>query len=119
MAEIEDAIADGVVDAMDVGEIAPTSAGIVSLHGAGEVGSIHASSATTPMDTGPNAGAGTRPMDAGFLEIVDNPDHAQHVAEARAAHRAAYLSLRRFRDAPIVSPGTVPGLAPHNERPKQ
>ena len=66
MAEIEQTIVDGVIDAMDVGEVAPTSAGFVPLHGAGEVGSIHASSATTPMDTGPNAGSATRPMDAGF-----------------------------------------------------
>ena len=111
MAEIEDAITDGVVDAMDVGATSPTSAGFVPLHGAGEVGSIHASSATTPMDTGPNAGTATRPMSPGYIEIVDNPDHAQHVAEAKAAFAAADLSLRLFREA-FAPVGTVPGLSP-------
>ena len=110
MAEIEDAIADGVIDALDVGTPSPPSAGFVPLHGTGEVGSIHASSATTPMDTGPNAGSGTRPMAAGFLGIADNPDYERHVAEAKAAHAAADLSLRLFREA-FAPVGTVPGLA--------
>ena len=110
MTEIEDEIADALAASMDASEVAPTSAGFVPLHGAGEVGDMHSSSATTPMDTGPNAGTATRPMDTGFLEITDNPDYAKNVAEAAVAHAAADLSLRRYRDAPIVSPGTVPGL---------
>ena len=107
----EQTIADGVIDALDVGEVAPTSTGFVPLHGAGEVGSIHASSSTTPWDTGMNAGIETRPMDSGFLGATDNPDHAVHVAEAKRAHAAADLSLSQFRNAPLAPSGTVPGLA--------
>ena len=110
MGEIEAAITDGIADALDVGEIAPTDAGFVPLHGSGDVGEMNSSSSTRPMDTGPNAGAATRPMDAGYLEIVDNPDHAKNVAEAKAAHAAADLSLRQYRNSPATLPGTVPGL---------
>ena len=112
MGEIETAITDGVVDALDVGEIAPTDAGFAPLHGSGDVGDMNASSSTRPMDadSSPNAGTGTRPMDKGFLEITDNPDHAKNVAAAKAAHAATDLSLRRYRNSPATSPGTVPGL---------
>ena len=110
MGEIEKAITDGVVNAMDVDEVAPTPTGFVPLHATGKVGDMNSNSSTQPWDTGMNAGTATRPMAPGYIGITDNPDHARHVAEAKAAHAVADASLRRFRNAPIVSPGTVPGL---------
>ena len=111
--KIESAIAEELAAALAADDVAPADPTFVSQHGTGDVGDMNSSSATTPMDTGLNAGAGTRPATGGFMEIAHNPDYSKNVAEAKAAHLAADLSLRRFRDAPIVSPGTVPGLAPH------
>lgn len=110
MATIESEIADALAASLDSGESAPTRAGFVSLHGGGDVGGMHSSSSTTPMDDSMNAGAATRPMQAGFL-TVDDTDHARHVAEAKAAFAASDLSLRLFRGASAPS-GTVPGLSP-------
>ena len=112
MANTEQSIVDRVLDALDAEEATPMSTGSSPLHGTGEVGSIHSNSATRPFNTGMNAGSETRPMDAGFLEIADNPDYARHVAEAEAAHVAADLSLRRFRNNPVAPSGNVPGLVP-------
>ena len=110
MATIESEIADALAASLDSGETAPTSVGFVSLHGSGDVGGMHSSSSTTPMIFGLNAGAATRPMQAGFL-TVDDTDHARHVAEAKAVFAASDLSLRLFRDASAPT-GTVPGLSP-------
>ena len=111
--KIESAIAEELAAALEADEVAPANPSFVPQHGTGEVGEMNSSSATTPMDTGLNAGAGTRPAPAGFMELAHDPGHSKNVAEAKAAHLEADQSLRRFRNAPIVSPGSVPGLAPH------
>ena len=108
--KIEDQIAEELAAALESDEVAPANPNFVSHHGTGAVGDLNSSSATTPMDLGMNGGAGTRPMPDGFL-TVDDTDHARHVAEAQAAHAMADASLRRFRNAPIVQPGAVAGLA--------
>ena len=115
MAETEVRVVTDIVDKLDKSDesTARPSASFGPMHSSSEtVDSIHASSATQPLDGGTlHGGNGTAPLGAGW-ELPDDPEaFARARAEVKATQGATALSLRQFATGYLEPSGTVAGLS--------
>ena len=115
MAEIEDKVATeiaGKIDQSDKSMAKPSAAFGPINSGSETLDSLHASSATQPLDGGTmHSGVGTKPLGPGW-ELPDNPaEFARARAEVKASQAATSESLRRHASGYFEPSGTISGLS--------
>ena len=126
MDEIEPNVADAIAGEIDAADDATAAApaDVAPMQGgSGTLGSIHASSATSPMSgelSTQHGGTGTRPLGAGYTVAADNADINEIRAQVKADQAVTAESFRRFDRGYVAPRGTVNGLGePSNERNKR
>ena len=133
MAEIEQAIVDGVIDELEASEAPASPQDTTTLHGGpGTSAGLNYSpeaSASGGAFVGQHEGVGTRPLAGDYVvptggaEDVDTEQEradafAAVVAQVRIDRAAAEESFRRFCKGPVEPTGYVSGLEHLQERTK-